>query len=86
MIRGIVARAYIGIASGSPCVASLSMYRSEGALYVFFRTLESSGQVNLMLFSATFRFRELKALLASIRSTASLSSFKKHSLAEWIAA
>ena len=46
-------------------ITSPSMYRSEGALYVLYRTLESSGQVNWMLCNATLRFRELKALLAS---------------------
>ena len=76
-IRGIVAKAYIGMAKGSPWVVpscdritSPSMYRSEGALYVLYRTVESSGQVNWMLCNATFR--ELKALLASMRSTASI--------------
>ena len=62
-IRGIVAKAYIGMAKGSPWVVPScdritppSMYRLEGALYVLYRCGESSGQVNWMLCNATLRF------------------------------
>ena len=87
LISGIVARAYMAMASGSPCVVpscdrmvSPLTTRSVGALYVLIRMVERGGQILLMLWRATCLLRELKALLASTSSTASFSSKAKADL------
>ena len=56
LMREIVARAYIGMASGSPCVVpsresiqSPSIKRSVGTLHVLIRTVASAGQILLIL-------------------------------------
>ena len=74
----------MGMASGSPWVvpsweriASPSTNSCIGALYVLIRTVARSGQSLWMLWRATCLFRELNALLASTRSTASFSSDSK---------
>ena len=68
----------MGIARRSPWVVpsweksvSPSTKSSAGALYVLIRTVERSGQILRMLWRAIGLFKELKALLASTRSTAS---------------
>ena len=68
LINGIVARAYMGMASGSPCVVpscdrmvSPSTKRSVGALYVLVRIEERGGQILLMLWRAVCLFSELNA-------------------------
>ena len=93
LISGIVARAYMGMASGSPCVVpscdrmvSPPTKRSVGALYVFTRMVDRGGQILLMLWSAACLLRVLKALLASTSSTASFSSKVKADLTACTAA
>ena len=74
----------MGMASGSPWVvpsweriASLSTNSSVGALYVLIRMVARGGQSLRILWRAARLFRELNALLASARSTASFSSDSK---------
>ena len=80
LMRGMVARAYMGMASGSPCVIpswesrmSPSTNNSVGARYVLMSMVASGEQSLLMFWRATWRFRELKAFVASTRRTASVS-------------
>ncbi len=80
-MSGIVAKAYIGIANGSPCVVPSwdrredpSTKRSVESLQVFMRVVAIEGQNILMFWRATWRLRELKALLASTNRTASVLS------------
>ena len=75
-----MARANIGMASGSPCVVpswesrmSPSTKSSVGARYVLLNIVVSGGHRLLMFWRTTWRFRELKALVASTRRTASVS-------------
>ena len=93
LINGIVARAYMGMASGSPCVVpscdrmvSPSTKRSVGALYVLVRIEERGGQTLLMLWRAVCLFSELNALLASTSSMASFSFRSKVDLTACTAA
>ena len=95
LMRGTVARAYMGMASGSPCVVlssesrrSPSTKRSVGSLYVLIRIVASAGQVLLILslWRAVWRLSELNAFLASTKSIASLLSDSKDVLAACIAA
>ncbi len=79
-IRGVIARAYMAIARGSPrvvpsvdAISPLPVMKSLiGALYVFTSTWASGGQMMLMLWRAAFRLMELKALVASTNRTASV--------------
>ena len=87
-MRGTVARAYIGMASGSPCVVpswesrrSPSTKRSVGSLYVLIRIVASAGQILLILWRAVWRLSELNAFVASTNSIASLLSDSKEDLA-----
>lgn len=82
--RGSRASAYIGIANGSPCVVPSREYRvvpstksSPSLRYVLMRAIAIDGQRALMFLRATWRFSELKGLLASISRTASQSCFLK---------
>ena len=85
--------AYIAIARGSPWVVpscedkvSPLINKSMSDLYVFTRALDNRGHSFMTLFRATFRLRELKALVASTVKNASVVGSLKMDLAAWIAA
>ena len=91
LMRGTVARAYMGMANGSPCVVpswesrrSPSTKRSVGSLYVLIRIVASAGQVLLILWRALWRLSELNVFVASTKSIASLLSDSKDVLAACI--
>ena len=75
LMTGMVARACMGMASGSPCVIpsweSRMSPSTVGARYVLMSMVASGEQSLLMFWRATWRFRELKA---STRRTASVSN------------
>ena len=58
-------------------ITSPSTNNSVGTLYVLIRMVARGGQSLWMLWRATCLFRELNALVASARSTASFSSDSK---------
>jgi len=79
-MRGMVASTYIGTANWSPWVVPSSEYRVKSSTnssmvcqYMLIRTVANEGQMCLMLCSAASLLRELKALLASTSSNASVS-------------
>ena len=77
---GMGARAYIGMAGGSPWVVpstSPSTYNSEGALQVLMRAVARERERLWMLCRAVCKSRELKALLALPSRRASVSSLWK---------
>ena len=86
-MSGIVAKAHIGIANGSPFVVTSwerreepSTKRSIYSRKVFMRVIAIEGQSLLMFWMATWRLRELKALLASTNRTSSVLSLGNASL------
>ena len=88
-----MARAYIGIANGSPWVVpsrDQTMFPStkslEGFLYVLMRMVAMGGQIRWIFCRVECLLRALKALLASTRRTPSTSSFWKACLTMWMAA
>ena len=87
LIMGMVAKPYMGIARGSPCVVpswdkmtSPSTSRSVGLLYELMSMVTMERQRRLMLCSATWRLSVLKAFVASTSSMASFSSSSKADL------
>ena len=93
-IRGIMAKAYIAIPSGWPCVVSSVEAISPfpgiiifiGDWYVLIRICASNGQSILMLCKTACLLMELKALVASTKRTPSVLLSWNMCLIEWTAA